>query len=80
VAECAAIGVPDPERPGSDRVKAFIVLKNEYDGRVNQEDIIQFCKDRLAPYEVPKYVEFIKELPRSAIGKVLKRQLRDNQA
>jgi long-chain acyl-CoA synthetase len=79
VAECAAIGVPDPERPGSDRVKAFIVLKREYDGKVSQEDIIQFCKARLAPYEVPKYVEFIKELPRSAIGKVLKRQLRDNQ-
>lgn len=79
VSECAAVGVPDPERPGSDRVKAFIVLKSEYHGRVNQEDIIQFCKERLAPYEVPRYVEFIKELPRSAIGKVLKRQLRDNQ-
>ena len=79
VAESAAIAVPDAERPGSDRVKAFIVLKTEYEGKVSPDDIIQFCRERLAPYEVPKYVEFIKELPRSAIGKVLKRQLRDNE-
>jgi long-chain acyl-CoA synthetase len=77
VVEGAAIGIPDAERPGSERVKAFIVLKNEYEGKVTPEEIIGFCKERLAPYEVPKYVEFIKELPRSPVGKVLKRQLRD---
>jgi long-chain acyl-CoA synthetase len=78
VVEGAAIGIPDPERPGSERVKAFIVLKNEYEGKVTREEIIRFCKERLAPYEVPKYVEFIKELPRSPVGKVLKRQLRES--
>ncbi len=77
VQDAAAIGIPDPERPGSERVKAFIVLKNEYEGKVTREEIIGFCKERLAPYEVPKYVEFKRELPRSPVGKVLKRQLRD---
>lgn len=76
VAEGATIGVPDPERPGSERVKAIIVLKNDYKGKVTPDEIIRFCRERLAPYAVPKYVEFRNELPRSPIGKVLKRQLR----
>ena len=79
VAESAAVAVPDAERPGSDRVKAFIVLKNGYEDKVTPDEIIQFCRERLAPYEVPRYIEFRKELPRSPIGKVLKRQLRDNE-
>jgi long-chain acyl-CoA synthetase len=75
----AAIAVPDPDRPGSDRVKAIIKLKPGYSGKVTKEDIIALCKAKLAPYAVPKYVEFRDELPLSAVGKILKRQLRDEE-
>jgi long-chain acyl-CoA synthetase len=75
----AAIAVPDPERPGSDRVKAFIKLKEGYKGKVTAEDIIALCKDKLAAYAVPKYVEFRDDLPVNPMGKILKRQLRDEE-
>ena len=73
----AAVGVPNPKRPGSELVKAYIVLKPEYEGKVTEEDIINYCKQKLAPYKVPKLVEFRKELPMSSIGKPLKRVLRE---
>jgi long-chain acyl-CoA synthetase len=75
----AAVAVPDRERPGSDRVKAFIVLKKDYKNRVKEEDIVTLCKEKLAAYSVPKYVEFRDELPVSPVGKILKRQLRDEE-
>jgi long-chain acyl-CoA synthetase len=79
VAEAAAVGIPDPERPTSDRVKAFIRLKEEYEGKVTAEDIIRHCREKLPPYSVPKYVEFRKEFPLGPTGKILKRQLREEE-
>ncbi|MFB0560072.1 MAG: long-chain fatty acid--CoA ligase [Candidatus Lokiarchaeia archaeon] len=73
----AAVGVPDPKRLGSELIKAYIVLRPEYEGKVTEEEIINYCKQKLAPYKVPKMVEFKKELPMSSIGKPLKRALRD---
>jgi len=75
----AAVAVPDKDRPGSDRVKAFIVLKEGYKGKVKEEDILSLCKEKLAAYSVPKFVEFRDELPVSPVGKILKRQLRDEE-
>ncbi|MBN1376369.1 MAG: AMP-binding protein [Dehalococcoidia bacterium] len=75
----AAIAVPDKERLGSDRVKAIIKLKPEYVGKVTEEEIVALCKSKLAPYAVPKYVEFRDELPLSGVGKILKRQLREEE-
>jgi long-chain acyl-CoA synthetase len=75
----AAIAVPDPERPGSDRVKAFIKLKDGYKGKVTAEEIIALCKEKLAAYAVPRYVEFRDDLPVNPMGKILKRQLRDEE-
>jgi len=75
----AAIAVPDPERPGSDRVKAFIKLKEGYKGKVIAEEIVALCKDKLAAYAVPRYVEFRDDLPVTPMGKILKRQLRDEE-
>jgi long-chain acyl-CoA synthetase len=75
----AAVAVPDKDRPGSDRVKAFIVLKKGYKGKVKEEDILSLCKEKLAAYSVPKFVEFRDELPVSPVGKILKRQLRDEE-
>ena len=73
----AAFGVPDPKNPGSERVMAVIKLKDHYQGNVQQEDIVSFCKEHLAPYAVPKYVEFKDDLPMTVTEKLFKRQLRD---
>ena len=77
VVEAAVVGVPDPYR--GETVKAFIVLKPEYRGKVTEQEIIQFCKERLAAYKVPRLVEFRDELPKSAVGKILRRILRDEE-
>jgi len=77
VIEAAVIGVPDKYR--GETVKAFIVLREEYRGKVKEEEIIKFCKERLAPYKVPKIVEIRDELPKSAIGKILRRALREEE-
>jgi len=79
VADGVAIGIPDPERPGSDRIKAFIRLKPEYEGKVTAEDIISHCREKLPPYSVPKFVEFRKELPLTVTEKIFKRQLREEE-
>jgi long-chain acyl-CoA synthetase len=71
VKEAAVAGVPDPYR--GETVKAYIVLK---DGETaTEEEIIEFCKERLAKFKVPKIVEFRDDLPKSLIGKVLRRVL-----
>ncbi len=71
VQEAIVAGVPDPKR--GETVKAYIVLKPGE--TATQEEIIAFCKERLAPYKVPKMVEFRTELPKSAVGKFLRRVL-----
>jgi long-chain acyl-CoA synthetase len=67
-----AIGVPDPYR--GETVKAFIVPKAGQ--TITEEEIVQFCRERLAAYKVPKIIEFRESLPTSIIGKVLRKELR----
>ncbi|HCW51585.1 MAG TPA: long-chain fatty acid--CoA ligase, partial [Clostridiales bacterium] len=71
VKEAAAIGVPDKYR--GETVKVFIVLKEGEEATA--EEIIDFCRDKLAKYKVPKLVEFREELPKTIVGKVLRRVL-----
>ncbi len=71
VLEAAVIGIPDEVRGES--VKAFVVLKEG--GSATAEDIVAFCKKNLAPYKVPRQVEFRTELPKSVVGKILRREL-----
>jgi long-chain acyl-CoA synthetase len=74
VLECAVIGVAD-ERSG-EAVKAFVVKK---DPNVTAEDIIKFCHGQLTNYKVPKQIEFRTDLPKTNVGKILRRQLRDEK-
>jgi long-chain acyl-CoA synthetase len=72
ILEACAIGVPD-EYSG-ERIKAYIVLKEGE--TATPEEIIEFCRERLTRYKVPKYIEFTNDLPKSAIGKILRKELR----
>ena len=73
ILEACTIGVPDEYR--GETVKAFIVTKEGE--TLKQEEVTQYCKDNLAAYKVPKMFEFIDELPKSAVGKVLRRKLKE---
>jgi long-chain acyl-CoA synthetase len=74
VLECAVIGVPDAK--SGEAVKAFIVKK---DPNVTAEDIIKFCGTQLTNYKVPKQIEFRTDLPKTNVGKILRRELRDEK-
>ncbi|MFB0563963.1 MAG: AMP-binding protein [Candidatus Lokiarchaeia archaeon] len=74
----ATIGIPDKDRPGSEIVKAYIILNEGYEeGPELAEKIRESLRKGLAPYKIPKIIEFRKDLPLSATGKVLKRELRE---
>jgi len=73
VLEAAVIGIPDPQ--WGEAVKAVIVLKTG--AKIRGEDLIQFCKERLAGYKVPKSVDIVASLPHTEIGKVNKVKVRE---
>ena len=81
IENAAVIGVPDPNIPGSEKVKAYLVLK---DGYKETEDIKieikEFLRQNLAPYKIPKFIEFRKELPETLVGKVQRKELKDIEA
>jgi long-chain acyl-CoA synthetase len=74
VISACTIGVPDDAV--GERIKSFVVVRNDVKG-VHAQELLRFCKERLAPYEVPQYVEFRDMLPKSKAGKLLRRELRD---
>ena len=76
VQECAVVGVPISVEKG-ERVKAFAVLKEGE--QASEEDILAFCRENLAPYKVPKYVEFREDLPKTMVGKILRRVLLEEE-
>jgi long-chain acyl-CoA synthetase len=69
------VGVPDPKV--GHLIKAYVVLQSEARGKISEEDIIEFCKENLAHYKVPKIIEFRGELPKTDVGKVSRRELRE---
>jgi len=73
VREAGVVGVPDPYR--GETVKAFVSLKA--DASTTPEELIAFCKQRMAAYKYPRQVEILDEVPKTVTGKVLRRQLRD---
>ena len=73
----ASIGIPDPNRPGSERVGVAVVLKPGIEKDDSEkEKLLKYLKENVAPYKIPKKIEFMDQLPTSAVGKVLKRELR----
>jgi long-chain acyl-CoA synthetase len=74
VLECAVIGIPDSK--SGEAVKAFVVRK---DPNLTADDIIKFCHQQLTNYKVPKHIEFRTDLPKTNVGKILRRELRDEK-
>ena len=69
------VGVPDPKV--GHLIKAYVVLQGEARGKISEEEIINFCRDNLAHYKVPRIIEFRGELPKTDVGKVSRRELRE---
>jgi long-chain acyl-CoA synthetase len=76
VLSACVVGVPD-EKMG-ERIKAFVVLKTDSRG-VSGYELTKWCRERLAPYKVPHYIEFRDMLPKSKVGKMLRREMRDEE-
>jgi len=73
ISEACCIGIPDEYR--GETVKAYIVVKAGE--TLTKQEVTAFCKERMTAYKVPTEVEFIDELPKSAIGKIMRRELRE---
>lgn len=77
IQECTVIGIPDPEK--GENIKAFVILKKEYKEKITEQEIIDWAKDNMAAYKYPRIVEFVGMLPKSGVGKILRRVLRDKE-
>jgi len=73
VVEAGVVGVPDAQ--SGETVKAVIVKKDQ---ALTADDIIAYCREQMTPYKVPRQIEFRDELPKTVVGKILRRELRDN--
>jgi long-chain acyl-CoA synthetase len=69
------VGVPDPKV--GQLIKAYVVLQTEARGKISEEEIVEFCRENLAHYKIPKIIEFRGELPKTDVGKVSRRELRE---
>ncbi|MDA4122269.1 MAG: long-chain fatty acid--CoA ligase [Thaumarchaeota archaeon] len=74
VKDAAVVGTPDEKR--GEAVKAFVVLKPEGKGKVTEADVIEYCRKNISTYKAPRTVVFVDDLPKTLVGKVLRRQLR----
>ncbi|MBD8004810.1 AMP-binding protein [Bacillus norwichensis] len=77
ILQVAVVGVPDEKRGQS--VKAFVVLRQEYKGKMTEEDIIDWAKNNMSAYKYPRYVEFRDHLPEAISGKILRKYLQEGE-
>ena len=75
IREAAVIGIPDETR--GETVKAFIVLEPGQTSTV--DEIRAFCKEKMAVYKVPTHIDFVEDLPKTQVGKILRRELREDE-
>jgi len=75
VSEVAAAGIPDPDT--GEIIKVWVVLRSEYKGRISEQELINWSRDNITHYKVPRLVEFKEDLPKSMVGKVMRRELQE---
>ncbi len=75
ILEVGVISAPDPEI--GETIKAYIAIKPDYQGKVTEEDIIDWSKEKMASYKYPRKVRFVNILPRTSVGKIFRRKLRE---
>jgi acetyl-CoA synthetase len=79
VGECAVVGAPDPIGMRGNVVKAFVVLAEGYEGlEALTQELQDHVKKTTAPYKYPRIIEYVKELPKTISGKILRRELRQS--
>ena len=76
--ECSVIGVKDPEK--GENIKAFIIPTPEYKDKITEAEIIEWAKENMAAFKYPRSIEFVSKLPKSAVGKILRRVLREKDS
>lgn len=74
VNEVGVVGVPDPEV--GENIKAYISIKEEYQGKITEEELKKWCIQNISPYKYPQMIQIVPELPKSVVGKILRRELR----
>ena len=77
ILECGVVGVPDPVK--GEEILAHIILKPEYRSKVTEQEIINWAKENMAAYKYPRIVKIVHSLPKSAVGKVLRRVIREKE-
>ena len=77
IKEAGVVGVADPLV--GQNVKAVIVLESDARGKLSERDIMEYCRDKLAPYKIPRIIEFVGEIPKTDIGKVSRREIRTEE-
>ncbi|MHA1731898.1 MAG: AMP-binding protein [Promethearchaeota archaeon] len=80
ILEVGVYGIRSADVEVGETIKAAVSLKPEYRGKVTVEDIAKWCKENIAPYKYPRQIDIVEQLPKSLIGKVLRRELRDKEA
>ena len=75
VLEVGVVSAPDPNI--GETIKAYVVLKPEYKNKITERDLIEWSKEKMAAYKYPRHIEFLNVLPRTAVGKVFRRKLRE---
>jgi len=75
ILEVGVVSAPDPNI--GETIKAYVVLRPEYKDKVTESDIIEWSKEKMAAYKYPRHVEFLNVLPRTAVGKIFRRRLRE---
>ena len=76
IREVGVIGIPHPDGTG-ETIKAYVSIKEEYQGKITKEELMEWCKDNISPYKYPRIIEIIDELPKTLVGKILRRELRN---
>jgi fatty-acyl-CoA synthase len=77
IQQACVVGVPDPRR--GETVKAFVILNEDFEGKVTEEEIIEWSKEHMAAYKYPRQIEFRKEFPMTSSGKILWRTLQEEE-